>query len=213
MEIKRWTGPPVDTHAYLVWDEATREAWAIDAPLETWRLVDQWVRSRKLNLTRLILTHGHFDHVLDAERYQEQGIPIALHPADERLLSLEQTALFGLPYPMPKVTISQPLAEGDELTLGQDRWDVWHVPGHAPGHVILHCAAQATVLGGDLLFQGGYGRIDLPGADPVAMAHSLTRLLALPPETRVCPGHGPETTLGAEAEWLPDVITAMKYSS
>src|SRR3954447_25403969 len=75
MVIERWTGPPADTHTYLVADEQSGEAWAIDAPLDTAARLLERVRSRGLRLTRLILTHGHFDHILDAERYREAGIP------------------------------------------------------------------------------------------------------------------------------------------
>jgi len=207
MRIERWTGPPVETHTYLVIDEATREAWAIDAPLETAGALLARVREQGLRLTRLVLTHAHFDHLLDAERYQQAGIPIALHPADGPLLHAPQTQLFGLPYPMPRVRIDEELAEGTSLRLGEDAWEVWHVPGHAPGHVVLYCAARQTLLGGDMLFQGGYGRVDLPGCDPAQMASSLLRLLDLPPETRVYPGHGPETTLGRERAWLEPLLT------
>jgi hydroxyacylglutathione hydrolase len=207
MKVERWTGPPVETHSYLVVDEPTREAWAIDAPLETAAAMLERVRERGWRLTRLILTHGHFDHILDAERYQEAGIPVAVHPLERALLDAPQTDLFGLPYPMPRVRIDEPLAEGQRLRLGPDEWEVWHVPGHAPGHVLLYCAARKTIFGGDLLFQNGYGRVDLPGADPATMAASLRRLLDLPPRTRVYPGHGPDTTLEAERPWLEPMLS------
>ncbi len=210
MQIKRWTGPPVETHTYLIWHESSGEAWVADAPLDTYRLVDQWVRSRKLRLTRALLTHGHFDHMLDAGHYQEAGIPIAAHPLEAALMAMPQTTLYGLPYPMPDVRIDQPLHDGDRLTLGEDVWDVWHVPGHSPGHILLHSAAQQIILGGDLLFHQGYGRVDLPGSDPAAMGRSLARLLTLPGTTRVYPGHGPDTTIAAEADWLADIIGCLK---
>jgi len=206
MEIERWTGPPVETHTYLVADAASGEAWAIDAPLETADLLMAHARDRGYRLTRLILTHGHFDHILDAARYAAAGVPVALHPADRPLLQAPQTALFGLPYDMPDVRIDEELGDGMRLQLGADTWEVWHVPGHAPGHVILYCAEQATVLGGDLLFQSGYGRVDLPGCNPAQMTESLRRLMTLPRETRVYPGHGPDTTLGKERAWLKPLL-------
>jgi len=207
MHIERWTGPPVDTHTYLVIDETGGEAWAIDAPLQTAAAVLDRVRSEGLRLTRLVLTHGHFDHILDVGLYQSAGIPVAASPLEQSMLDAPQTALFGLPYDMPAVRIDEAVGEGDRLHLGEDAWDVWHVPGHSPGHVLLYCAAENTVLGGDLLFRGGYGRVDLPGADPAAMAASLLRLLDLPNETRVCPGHGPEVTLGSERAWLEALLS------
>ncbi len=207
MVIERWTGPPVDTHTYLVVDEPSGEAWAVDAPLDTAARLLSHVAERGLRLTRVVLTHGHFDHLLDLDRYREAGIPLAANPQDRALLDAPQPAYFGLPYRMPRVTIQEEIGEGSRLTLGEDVWEVWHVPGHSPGHVILYCAARAAVLGGDMLFQGGYGRVDLPGADAGDMAASLLRMMALPPETRVYPGHGPDTTIAAEQAWLEPLLT------
>lgn len=206
MHLEHWTGPPVDTHGYLLYDAGSREAWAIDAPMETADLLLARVRELDLRLTRLILTHGHFDHLMDAPAYQAAGIPIALHPGDVELVAMPQPSMFGIPLEMPAFQVDEELREGDRLRLGEDEWEVWHVPGHSPGHIILHCAARQTVLGGDLLFAGGYGRVDLPGSDPAAMTASLTRLLALPLETQVHPGHGPATTVGAERRWLAPLL-------
>lgn len=213
MIIERWTGPPVETHAYLVADEATGEAWAIDAPLETARPILARVRERGWRLARLVLTHGHFDHVLDLERYLEAGVPIAAHPLERPLLEAPQTELFGLPYRMPTCRIDEELGEGMRLPLGAESWEVWHVPGHSPGHVALHCPARGVLLSGDLLFQGGFGRVDLPGADAAAIAESLRRVLRLPPDTRIYPGHGPETTVGAERPWLAPMLASLTRRS
>jgi len=208
MLIERWTGPPVETHTYLVVDEPSREAWVVDAPLETFEPVTRRASERGLRLSRLILTHGHFDHMLDAAEYQSADIPVAGHPLDRALLDAPQTELFGLPYPMPRVHLDEELAEGMDLCLGQIGWQVWHLPGHSPGHVALYSAEHGTLLGGDMLFRGGYGRVDLPGSDPAGMAQSLLRLLELPNATRVLPGHGPETTIGAERGWLEATLSA-----
>lgn len=208
MVIERWTGPPVETHTYLVADEASGEAWVIDAPLQTAAAVLARCRERSYSLTRAILTHAHFDHILDAAAYEQAGVTLYLHPDDVPLLATPQTTLFGLNLEMPKIAAPKPLAEGDRLRLGDTDWEVRHTPGHAPGHVILYAPDQAAVLGGDLLFQGGYGRVDLPGSSPAAMAESLRRLLELPRETRVYPGHGPDTTLGKERAWLRDLLAS-----
>jgi hydroxyacylglutathione hydrolase len=206
MTLERWTGPPVETHTYVLADRASGEAWAVDAPLDTAGRVLEWVRREGLRLTHLILTHGHFDHILDVDRYRAAGIPTAVHPAERAVLDAPQTALFGLPYEMPVVRIDEELREGMVLQLGTEEWMVWHVPGHSPGHILLYSAAEKMVMGGDLLFHGGYGRVDLPGCDPAEMACSLRRLLQLPPDTRAYPGHGPDTTLGAELPWLQPML-------
>src|SRR5437762_8437490 len=103
MTVERWTGPPVDTHTYLLIDGPTGEAWAIDAPLDTAAPLLERARSAGLSLTRLVLTHGHFDHILDAGRYQAAGIRVAAHAEEQPLLDAPQTALFGLPYEMPRL--------------------------------------------------------------------------------------------------------------
>ncbi len=207
MHVEFWTGPPVETHAYLVADREAGEAWAIDAPLSTAEALLTRTRALGLRLTRLILTHGHFDHFLDAARYDASGIPIALHSADIPLLRFPQTMMFGVDLPMPQFSVREDLTEGGRLALGRFHWDVWHVPGHSPGHVVLHCPEQAVLLGGDLLFRGGYGRVDLPHSDPAAMAQSLLRLLDLPDRTAVFPGHGPQLTLGEERTWLEPLLS------
>lgn len=210
MIIERWTGPPVDTHTYLVYDEPSREAWVIDAPLNTADAVLQRVETLGLTLTRMVLTHGHFDHLMDVERYAAAGVPVAAHAADRALLEAPQTSMFGLPYPMPKFAIDEKLTEGQRLSLGENEFEVRHTPGHAPGHVILYSPAADLILGGDLLFHQGFGRIDLPGANPLHMADSLERLLTLPDHTLVHPGHGQEITIGSERIWLPSIITKLR---
>ena len=207
MRIERWTGPPVDTHTYLVADEASGEAWVIDAPQATAAAVLARVAELGLRLTRAVLTHGHFDHVLDAGVYAEAGIPIAAHPREQQVLRYPQTLLMGMTEAMPQITIDEELREGNRLRLGETEWLVMHLPGHSPGHVALYCAEQDTLLGGDMLFRGGYGRVDFPGCDAGDMAESLLRLLELPDATRVYPGHGPETTLGAERIWLEPLLS------
>lgn len=207
MVIERWTGPPVDTHTYLVIDDSAQVAWAVDAPLETFGHVSAFVRKESVALERLILTHGHFDHLLDAERYQSAGVPVSANPKDRALMETPQAQLFGLPHRMPRVQIAEELAEGQTLRLGATEWQVWHTPGHSPGHVVLYSESQRTLLGGDMLFRGGYGRVDLPGSDAGEMAVSLLRLLELPDDVRVLPGHGPETTVGAERAWLEELLS------
>jgi len=206
MIFQRWTGPPADTHTYLLGDEESREAWAIDAPLQTAAVLLDYARRESLEVRMLVLTHGHFDHILDVPRYQEAGIPVAAHPHERAIFDAPQTELFGLPYAMPAVTIDKPLEEGDLLRLGTQAWTVWHVPGHSPGHILLYGAEASVLFGGDLLFHGGYGRVDLPGTDAAQMSASLRRLLALPAETRIYPGHGPDTTLAAERPWLAPLL-------
>jgi hydroxyacylglutathione hydrolase len=104
---------------------------------------------------------------------------------------------------VPAVATNATLEDGETVTLGGQQFAVMHLPGHDPAHIALVDEDQTIFLGGDVLFPGGHGRTDLPGTDQTAMNASLRRLVAeLPPDTRVLPGHGVETTIGAEAPWI-----------
>jgi glyoxylase-like metal-dependent hydrolase (beta-lactamase superfamily II) len=108
--------------------------------------------------------------------------------------------MYGLPWDQPEAT-PQLLAEGEVVTCGSRKFNVMHVPGHAPGHVAF--VGEGIALSGDLLFAGSIGRTDLPLSDPYAMDISLERFAALPVDTIVYPGHGPGTTIGRELETNP----------
>ena len=99
MVIERWTGPPVETHTYLVADEASGEAWVVDAPLDTAAAVLGHCAERGYTLTRAILTHGHFDHVLDAERYQEAGVLHGYYSGIEAAVGMKRALRGGQPLP------------------------------------------------------------------------------------------------------------------
>ena len=200
--IERFTGGPAETHSYLVADRDAGLAIAVDAPPDTAASLLQRAESLGVRVERLVLTHAHFDHVLDAGIYAAADIPIAMHPADEVLLALPQTKFFGLDLEMPTITITEPLAEGGRVTVGALEFTVLETPGHAPGGICLHEPALHLLLVGDVLFDAGYGRVDLPFADRTALWRSLLRLAELPPETRVLSGHGAETTVGKELPWL-----------
>ena len=204
MRIERFTGGPTLTHGYLVWDPTTREALAVDAPQGTARALFRQAEAAGLNLLALVLTHGHFDHVLDVPEFDRRGVPVWAHPGDVPLLQYPQPALFGLPMTMPTVRLARELGEGDRLTVGACDWQVLRTPGHSPGSIALYAPAPGVLISGDVLFAGGMGRTDLPFADEPTLFRTLARLLALPGETRVLPGHGPETTLAGEAIWLRD---------
>lgn len=206
LTIHRFTGPPVETHAYLLIEADSGEAWVIDAPLETATACFNTSRAAGATISRLLLTHAHFDHILGLDDYADSGLPISLHPDENEWLDYPQTALFGLPMEMPSTRPTEQLNEGQTLRLGDLAFLVRHTPGHSPGSVCLYCESAGLLIGGDLLFQNGVGRTDLPGSDHGKLLDSLKRALRLPDDTRVLPGHGPETTIGAERTWLEALL-------
>jgi glyoxylase-like metal-dependent hydrolase (beta-lactamase superfamily II) len=165
----------------------------------------------------LLQTHGHLDHVgasrpvKQALATNEAPIKIALHKGDEPLyLALRQQGqLFGIEYEDP-LPIDHYLEDGEELKVGDLKLSVMHTPGHSPGSVCLRLhedsalGIRESVFSGDTLFQGSVGRTDLWGADSEQMFKSIRqRILKLDDDTRVCPGHGPETRIGIEKRSNP----------
>ena len=110
------------------------------------------------------------------------------------------------PFPIPAVIPTRDLQEGDRITAGEINLLVMHTPGHTEGSISLHDGAAGILYSGDTLFQGAWGRTDLPGGDDAAMIASLARLAALDPATRVIPGHGHETRIGDESDWIARVV-------
>jgi hydroxyacylglutathione hydrolase len=204
LEIIRFVGGPVETNAFLVADPATGEALVIDAPYGTTQQIVDEAAARGWTIGQIVITHTHWDHVADAKALKEAtGAPILAHPLAVDPLA-DPAPLFGeFPVEVPAVETTATLEDGETVTLGGQQFTVMHLPGHDPAHIALVDEDQTIFLGGDVLFPGGHGRTDLPGTDQAAMNASLRRLVdELPPDTRVLPGHGAETTIGAEAPWI-----------
>jgi hydroxyacylglutathione hydrolase len=193
-------------NCYLVATEPGAECLIIDPGEDAEPGIAEIVAQHRLKPVAVLLTHGHIDHVWSvAPVCGAQGIPAYLHPADRALLSdparglslRPGVELFG------GLTFSEPddvreLTDGAVLSLAGLEVTVDHAPGHTPGSVAFR-SGTSVMFSGDLLFAGSIGRTDLPGGDPAAMMDSLARVcLTLPDETAVLPGHGPQTTIGAE---------------
>lgn len=203
LRIETFPAGPAATNAYLVADDATGDAIIVDAPHAVTATILAAARERGWAVRRIVVTHTHWDHVADAaELRATAGVPLAAHPLARPTLEEPRPLLAPPPVPVAPVPLDEELAEGDTVAVGGHAFRVLHLPGHEPSHIVLVDDADGLVLGGDVLFPNGHGRIDLPGADAATMAASLRRLLDLPPETVVYPGHGEPTTIGAEAGWI-----------
>ena len=202
--IVTFVGGPIETNAYLVADTDTGDALVIDAPHETTPQIVAEAEKRGWTIRNIVITHTHYDHIGDAQALRDAtGAPLLAHPLAVAALA-DPTSLFGvLPVEVPPAQTDDTLSDGATLPLGGHNFSVMHLPGHDPSHIALVDENQEVFLGGDVLFPGGHGRTDLPGADQAVMNASLRRLVEeLPPETTVLPGHGAPTTIGNEAPWI-----------
>lgn len=203
--IHREVGP-LACNCYVVGDPATRRAILIDPGGDADDLA-RAIAEQGLQITAIVATHAHFDHLLAAERLRDlTGAPFHLHPEDRPLLDwMRQSGLLFLGVDVgdpPQVDTD--LVEGDELSADSVTLSVVHTPGHSPGSVSL--LGEANVFAGDTLFAGSVGRFDLPGGDGQTLQRSIrAHLLSLADDMAVRPGHGPSTTIGRERATNPFV--------
>jgi glyoxylase-like metal-dependent hydrolase (beta-lactamase superfamily II) len=201
---------PVQTNSYLVADPEARVAAVIDPAWNGASIVRE-AEQRGWQITDIWLTHAHFDHFGGAGGVADGVDPpprVALHPLDQPMWRLNGgAAWFGIPAfdPGPEPTVE--LADGMQLLLGAFSFEVRHAPGHAPGHVMFYCARQSCLFCGDVLFEGSVGRTDLPGGEWETLLASIhSRILSLPDEVQIYPGHGPSTTVGRERTTNPFLV-------
>jgi hydroxyacylglutathione hydrolase len=196
---------PLQCNCSIVGDETTHEAMVID-PGDEIEDVLAVVTKHKLQVKQIVITHAHIDHVGGAMKLRAAtGAPILLNQNDYALLRLldVQAAWLGMKSP-GKVEIDHSLSQADVVKAGPLVANVMHTPGHTEGSICLYFPAEKKLIAGDTLFAGSIGRTDLPGGSFKKIIESLHgQVLALPDETVVIPGHGPETTIGEERERNP----------
>jgi glyoxylase-like metal-dependent hydrolase (beta-lactamase superfamily II) len=196
---------PLQCNCSIIGDEQTHEAMVVD-PGDQIEDILEILRSQRLNLKQIVITHAHIDHVGGAMKLKAAtGAPVLMNQDDHALLKMldMQAAWVGMRPPGP-VTVDEGLSEGRILKIGAIPANVIHTPGHTEGSICLYLPEEKKVVAGDTLFAGSIGRTDLPGGNFDKIIRSLhTRLLALPDETEVVPGHGPRTTIGEERETNP----------
>jgi len=196
---------PLQCNCSVIGDEASREAMVID-PGDDIEDVLAIVQRHHLQVKQVVITHAHIDHVGGAMKLRTAtGAPILLNQNDCALLKMldVQAAWIGMASP-GKVEIDHSVGSADTVKAGAITADVIHTPGHTEGSVCLYFPAERKLIAGDTLFAGSIGRTDLPGGSFEKIMRSLhERVMALPDETIVVPGHGPTTSIGEERENNP----------
>lgn len=213
MKISRFVFNPFGENTYVVYDEETLHAAVIDPGMygeEELKAFDDFIGRKRLIVTDLIYTHLHIDHTLGHEHLMSRypGLKAAAGMADAPLARERagQATHFRLRVDAGPLDVEKPLKAGDRITLGSTTTlEVIEVPGHSPGSIALYAKGNpGVVFTGDALFPGSIGRTDLPGGDHSTLIRSITdRLLQLPDDTVVLPGHTGETTIGRERRTNP----------
>jgi len=196
---------PLQCNCSIIGDKASREAMVID-PGDDIADVLALIHKHNLQVKQIVVTHAHIDHVGGAMKLRAAtGAPILLNQNDYTLLKMldVQAAWIGVP-PPGKVDIDHSIGELDKVHAGSLIAQVMQTPGHTEGSICLYFPAQKKLIAGDTLFAGSIGRTDLPGGSFEKIISSLhEKLLALPDETIVVPGHGPLTSIGEERDSNP----------
>jgi glyoxylase-like metal-dependent hydrolase (beta-lactamase superfamily II) len=199
---------PFEQNCTLLWDETTMKGAVVDPGGNLERIVGE-VSKQGVTIVKILLTHGHLDHVAGAAALAKQlAVPI-VGPQEEERFWLEKLPAQCASYGFPPAEIFEPnrwLKHGDTVRIGDETIEVHHCPGHTPGHVVFFHAASRVAIVGDVLFQGSVGRTDFPRGDHDALIRSIREnLWPLGDDVTFIPGHGPVSTFGAERRNNPFV--------
>ncbi|MBV9462663.1 MAG: MBL fold metallo-hydrolase [Verrucomicrobiae bacterium] len=204
LKLDSFTGGLLETNAYLL--NAPEGAILFDAPEGAAKWVDQMLGQGARKLAHVLLTHGHYDHTLDAAKLKRKhGCRVWIHADSAPLLEHPESMAAFSPYPvMEGVKDHQAVPETEAFEISGLTFRTLLCPGHCPGSICFYLPEEAWCVGGDVLFSGGVGRWDLPGGSFEDLQRSIRRkLYSLPDATKVFPGHGPATTIGAEKRSNP----------
>jgi len=200
--LQRLVVGPFESNCYIVGSESTKEGMIVDPGAEADNII-RVVKELGLDIKHIVITHGHIDHIDALKKVKEAtGAEVAIHADDAGLLQNQPLSLLFGSSPQPSSPPDRLLGEGDSITFGDMCFEVLHTPGHSPGCICL--LGHGVLFSGDTLFNYGIGRYDLPGGSYDQLMNSIhTRLMVLPDDTVVYPGHGPDTTIITERQSNP----------
>ena len=197
MIVFKFPSGPLRTNAILIGDGSSGAV--IDPAMGSTDKILKQAAKHNLNIEKILLTHSHWDHIVDVKRLKEEtGALLYVHPLDAK--NIEMPGTDGLPIVLP-IEGAHPdrfLKEGEIIEVGSIKLEVICTPGHSPGSVCFYSRGENILFSGDTLFFRATGRLDLATGNPELFQESLEKLARLPPHTRVVPGHGPDTEIGQE---------------
>lgn len=198
---------PFESNCHLLRPEGADRVVVVDPGDDASRIIAT-LRERGWAVACYLLTHGHMDHVNAlADVHDAYPAPVAMHPLDAEWAFADRNTMPPFYLVPPRAApIERSLEDGQRWTDVGLTYDVLHTPGHSRGSVSFHFPDHGVLISGDVLFRDSIGRTDLPGGDAPTLFRSLHRLLELPDETRIFPGHGPATTLGRERARNPFLV-------
>jgi glyoxylase-like metal-dependent hydrolase (beta-lactamase superfamily II) len=207
MDVIPLTLGTLQTNAFLVGNAESGEALVIDVPNDAVGAIRSALKTRGWKLRHILLTHGHFDHIADAQPLRAAtGAEVIAHPGDHEWMRdpMAQASVIPFPFTIEPVEVDRFVEHDDTLELLGQIVAVRHTPGHAPGNVTFVFGEQGWAFVGDTLFAGSVGRPDLPGGDWTTLEKSIReQLFTLPGETQIYPGHGAVTTVAREKQSNP----------
>ena len=200
----------IQENCYLLWD-ATREAVLVDGGAfypEERAYIDAFIAEHDLRLVHLLITHGHFDHIFGLDHLSSRYNLLPEMGRNERATyeaaKEQMTAFLHRAFPLEVPPAGRMLDEGDEVCFGTHTLRIINTPVHTPGGICFYEEADGVLLSGDSLFQGAIGRYDLPGGNMQTLVRALSeKVMTLPEQVCVLPGHGPTTTIGQEKRMNP----------
>lgn len=210
MKVSRFTFNMFGVNTYILWDDISKDAIIVDPGMiddSERKALDDFIKKNSLNISHLINTHMHIDHSFGISHIKNQyNLKLECNIEDQFLAQRlkDQASMFGLPISIEELQIDTNLKDGDKIHIGEEEICIYQIPGHSPGSIVLHAPQSSFIISGDVLFNSSIGRTDLPGGSYSQLINAInSKLMTLPNETIVYPGHGPESTIGQEKQNNP----------